>query len=167
MAVPLKMGEPEKSTSQMDGDMIESEKREGRVIVMRKVRCHECGKIYNFDVDDFCPRCGAFTQPPKSIAIDANGSVVRVDGINEKNHAGSFVHEELHEENRERKRMGLSRSTRRTAARPSSYQAAQSQQAQGSGRAKPAGFRWIFYVVAVIIALNILSAVLEYLYYWI
>lgn len=60
------------------------------------------------------PRCGAFTQPPKSTAIDADGSVIRVEGINEKNHVGSFVHEELHEENRERRRTGLSKGTRRT-----------------------------------------------------
>lgn len=76
---------------------------------MRKVKCEECGKVYNFDVDDFCPRCGAFNQPPKASAINADGSVIRLDGINEKNHAGSFVHEELHEENRERRRMGLSK----------------------------------------------------------
>ena len=82
---------------------------------MRKVKCEECGKVYNFDVDDFCPRCGAFNQPPKASAINADGSVIRLDGINEKNHAGSFVHEELHEENRERRRMGLSKGTRRTA----------------------------------------------------
>ncbi len=83
---------------------------------MRKVRCYECGKTYDYDTDDFCPKCGAFNQPPKSTTIDANGAVIRVDGINERGHAGSFVHEELHEENRERKRMGLSKGTRRTAA---------------------------------------------------
>lgn len=82
---------------------------------MRKVRCYECGKTYDYDTDDFCPKCGAFNQPPKSTTIDANGAVIRVDGINERGHAGSFVHEELHEENRERKRMGLSKGTRRTA----------------------------------------------------
>lgn len=76
---------------------------------MRKVRCYECGKTYDYDTDDFCPKCGAFNQPPKSTTIDANGAVIRVDGINERGHAGSFVHEELHEENRERKRMGLSK----------------------------------------------------------
>ena len=82
---------------------------------MHKVRCYECGKIYDFDQDDFCPRCGAFTQPPKSTVIDANGSVIRVDGLNERGHIGSFVHEELHEENRERRRTGLSKSVRRNA----------------------------------------------------
>jgi len=31
---------------------------------VRKVVCHDCRKRYDFDKDDFCPRCGAFTQPP-------------------------------------------------------------------------------------------------------
>ena len=31
---------------------------------MRKVCCEECGKKYDYDVDDFCPRCGAY-NPPK------------------------------------------------------------------------------------------------------
>ena len=26
---------------------------------MRKIRCYECGRRYDFDVDDFCPQCGA------------------------------------------------------------------------------------------------------------
>lgn len=74
---------------------------------MRKVKCYECGKTYNFDMDDFCPRCGAFNQPQRTMRIAADGSVVRNDGLNENNHQGSFVHAELHEENKERKRKGL------------------------------------------------------------
>ena len=46
---------------------------------MRKVRCYECGKTYDYDTDDFCPKCGAFNQPPKSTTIDANGAVIRVE----------------------------------------------------------------------------------------
>ena len=132
---------------------------------MRKVRCHECGKVYNFDAEDFCPRCGAFTQPPKSTAIDADGSVIRVEGINEKNHAGSFVHEELHEENRERRRMGLSKSARQTTAKPR-----QSWQSQSSAKGKTGKTNWVFWLVAVIIGLNILGSVLSslfgYFLYW-
>ena len=108
---------------------------------MRKVRCYECGKTYDYDTDDFCPKCGAFNQPPKSTTIDANGAVIRVDGINERGHAGSFVHEELHEENRERKRMGLSKGTRRTAAaapQPSVQRTASRQSGRQSGKAQPA-----------------------------
>ena len=70
---------------------------------VRKIICYECGKHYNYDVDDFCPRCGAFTQPERVHRIDAWGDVVRVEGINETNHKGSFVHAELHAENRKRK----------------------------------------------------------------
>ena len=65
---------------------------------MQKVRCYECGKQYDYDEDGFCPKCGAFNQPPRSTAIGADGSVVRADGLNERNHKNSFVHEELHEE---------------------------------------------------------------------
>ena len=70
---------------------------------MRKVQCHECGKRYDFDVDDFCPKCGAFTQPSRSVKIGIDGAVIRADGINEQNHKNSFVHAELHQENRKRK----------------------------------------------------------------
>ena len=76
---------------------------------MRKIRCYECGRRYDFDVDDFCPKCGAFNQPGKSVRIGADGAVVRSDGLNEKNHAGSFVHQEFHAENRVRKAVGLSK----------------------------------------------------------
>jgi len=31
---------------------------------MRRVRCYECGKSYDYDEEDFCPKCGAFNQPP-------------------------------------------------------------------------------------------------------
>lgn len=80
---------------------------------MRKVKCCECGKTYNFDIDDFCPKCGAFNQPPRTMRIAADGSVVRNDGLNESNHEGSFVHAELHEENKERKRTGLDKDLKR------------------------------------------------------
>ena len=32
-------------------------------ISMRMVHCEDCGKRYDYDVDGFCPRCGAFNQP--------------------------------------------------------------------------------------------------------
>ena len=33
---------------------------------MRKVTCADCGKRYDYDKDDFCPKCGSFNQPPDS-----------------------------------------------------------------------------------------------------
>lgn len=80
---------------------------------MRKVRCYDCGRSYDYDEEGFCPNCGAFNQPQRSLRIGADGSVIRVDGLNEVNHANSFVHRELHEEKRERRRVGLDKSVQR------------------------------------------------------
>ena len=69
---------------------------------MASVRCYECKKSYNYYEDAFCPRCGCFNQPPRASRIDATGNIFYHDGINEKNHTGSFVHKEYHTENRRR-----------------------------------------------------------------
>ena len=61
--------------------------------------CSECKKSYDYDVDDFCPRCGAYNQPPKTTSTAA----VRRDGINEQGHKGSFVHKEVHKEKAQRR----------------------------------------------------------------
>ena len=95
--------------------------------------------------------------------------MIRVDGINERGHAGSFVHEELHEENRERKRMGLSKGTRRTAAaapQPSVQRPASRQSGRQSGKAQPAVGKLIFWIFAAIIGLNILSSLVGLLLMW-
>ena len=65
---------------------------------MRRVKCEDCGKVYDFDTDDFCPRCGAFAFP-KGDRIGADGS---------------FLHEEYHSENRHRKATGLDRGADRS-----------------------------------------------------
>lgn len=89
---------------------------------MRQVICTECNKRYNFDTDDFCPRCGAFNPPKKKWGIDAAGNVVRVDGLNESNHTGSFVHKEVHSEKAARRAKGLDRdpvtSAKKISAQP-------------------------------------------------
>mgnify|MGYP000532997804 CR=1 FL=1 len=111
----------------------------------------------------------AVTDGTGKATIDANGAVIRVDGINERGHAGSFVHEELHEENRERKRMGLSKGTRRTAAaapQPSVQRTASRQSGRQSGKAQPAVGKLIFWIFAAIIGLNILSSLVGLLLMW-
>ena len=30
---------------------------------MRLVTCSECGKHYDYDKDDFCPKCGVYNPP--------------------------------------------------------------------------------------------------------
>ena len=74
---------------------------------MRIVKCYDCGRHYNYDEDGFCPRCGAFNQPAPIARVGADGSIVRVDGLSERGHTGSFTHKEYHEETKERKKSGL------------------------------------------------------------
>ena len=31
---------------------------------MRKVTCASCGRPYDYDSDDFCPKCGSYNSPP-------------------------------------------------------------------------------------------------------
>ena len=129
---------------------------------MRRVQCYECGKRYDFDVDDFCPRCGAFNPPGRSSRIDADGNVVRLDGLNEVNHRESFVHAELHEENKERRASGLSRGVKRSqekaAARP--VRTGQKRK-QTTPHSMGSIIKWI---ILAIIGLNILNGLVSTLF---
>ena len=138
---------------------------------MRRVRCYDCGKSYNYGEDCFCPNCGAFNQPQRSLRIGADGSVVRVDGINEANHAGSFVHQELHEEKRERRRIGLDKSAQRiqrtvsrpTASRPAPTAGIQSRdrrQSRQQGK-NPVGI--LVWILILIMLFNLLPRILFFL----
>ena len=130
---------------------------------MRKIRCYECGKSYDFDVDDFCPKCGAFNQPGKRTGIGAGGAVIRSEGINEKNHAGSFVHQEFHAENRVRKAVGLSKSVKRTvkaAQAPTKRHGTSSWQKKQKSSAQ-----YIIWIIAAVIFINVLSSILAALFH--
>ena len=35
---------------------------------MKMISCASCGKRYDPAVEELCPRCGAFNQPPRSAA---------------------------------------------------------------------------------------------------
>lgn len=132
---------------------------------MRKLRCYECGKIYDFDLDDFCPKCGAFNQPKHQIRMNADGTVSRVqepvirkDGINERNHAGSFVHRELHQENRVRKGTALTKTAKQPSVRPSPVKTRtagpiDSWKKKESGKTSPLESAKVFWWVAVAIIL--------------
>ncbi len=124
---------------------------------MRQIVCEDCGKRYDYGKDEFCPRCGAFNPPVKIWGMDAQGNVVRVDGVNENSHAGSFVHSEVHKEKRVRQARGMDWGGKkkqvpppRPAARPQSQGRTQSKNS-----AKP-GMSIIFWIVATIILVNML-----------
>ena len=80
---------------------------------MRRVKGEDCGRVYDFDTDDFCPRCGAFTFP-KGDRIGTDSSVVRVEEIRESNRKDSFLHAEYFVEKRRRKAAGLDRGADRS-----------------------------------------------------
>ena len=138
---------------------------------MQKVRCYDCGRSYDYDEDGFCPNCGAFNQPLRSLRIGADGSVVRVDGLNEANHTNSFVHQELHEEKRERRRVGLDKGVQRIQ-RPVSKPVP-----SGMSPAAVSGFRTgrqtrqqkgnpisvVVWVIILIVIFNLLSRIIFFL----
>ena len=123
---------------------------------MQQVQCYECGRRYDYDEDGFCPRCGAFNQPPRESRVSADGTVIRLAGLNEKNHADSFVHRELHSEKRQRRRTGLDKSVTRVP------------QAEPVSGAKKAGKmtlgKLIGWAVLAFTILNLLSGVLSRLF---
>ena len=46
---------------------------------MRKVTCASCGRPYDYDSDDFCPKCGSYNPPPdRAGARPAQAPPVRV-----------------------------------------------------------------------------------------
>ena len=141
---------------------------------MRRVICHECRKQYDFSVDDFCPRCGAFTQPPRSTRIDASGAVVRTDGLTEAYHRESFVHDELHRENRKRSGTWLEQEDtgngaavpKQTVVRPSlpGWDGKPAAGVFGSApKKKNAGL--VFWIILIIFLINFLSIVTSILFY--
>ena len=120
---------------------------------MQQVRCYECGRRYDYDEDGFCPKCGAFNQPPRGSRVSADGTVIRMDGLNEENHADSFVHRELHSEKRQRRRVGLDKSvTRIPRPEPAS-------KPKRAGKVTPG--KLIGWVIAAITVMNLLSGFLS------
>jgi len=130
---------------------------------MNMVRCEDCGRLYDYEEDGFCPKCGAFNQPPR------DKQEMRVDGVSEEGHAHSFFHREFHKEERERRHSGLDRSARRGAPEEKEQtvpaENAASRPIPGLRRPAPAGGRMsalITGVVFFIVLINLLRACAAY-----
>lgn len=124
---------------------------------MRKVRCADCGKTYDYDEDAFCPKCGAFNQPARGEGL---AQIRRVDGLSEAGHEGSFLHREFHEEERERRRRGLDQSGNRSRARRSTQSAASRSGRPSAQTNRKNPLSIIVWVIFAIIAFNVLSNLL-------
>ena len=42
---------------------------------MATIRCRSCGRIYDYNKQDMCPKCGAYNRPPRQEWVDAEGTV--------------------------------------------------------------------------------------------
>ena len=128
---------------------------------MRHIICEECKRRYDYDRDEFCPRCGAFNQPVKVWETDSQGNIRRVDGVNEQNHANSFVHREVHAEKRERRAKGMDQPRRPAQERPQPAR----RQAPASGTMPPKKdgmvvIKVIFWIIGIITLVNFLLPLL-------
>ena len=134
---------------------------------MRQIVCDECKKQYDYDRDEFCPRCGAFNQPVKLWTTDSQGNVRRVDGVNEQNHAGSFVHSEVHKEKRARQARGMDWSGKaRTAPRQRPVRPAV-QRPKQQKKSMPEVTKIFLWIVAILIITNFILPLLGLLFRWI
>ena len=129
--------------------------------MMQKVRCYECGKSYDYDEDAFCPRCGAFNLPGREHTVRVGELTEdRRDGLSEKGHSGSFLHQEFHNEERQRRRLGLDREeeTPRQAKQP-----AASAKNRGRGRVGMNPTAIFVTIFSLIVFIQLIFALLAYI----
>ena len=131
---------------------------------MRQIVCEECKKRYDYDREEFCPRCGAFNQPFKTWTTDSQGNVRRVDGVNEQNHAGSFVHREVHKEKQVRQAVGMDQKAKPAVQRPPQpVRPAAQRPAKQTGNMS-AGVKALLWIVAAIFIINFVLPLLSLLF---
>ena len=42
---------------------------------MAAIRCKACGRVYDYNKQGMCPKCGAYNRPPRRERVDPDGSV--------------------------------------------------------------------------------------------
>lgn len=123
---------------------------------MIKIVCEECRKTYDYEKDDFCPRCGAYNQPRRTAA-----AAVRQDGLNESGHAGSFAHREVHTEKAVRRAVGLDRPQKKSQDRPAARRP-QTSPAQKKAPERRSGASVAAVVVWIIIVIQLLRLLFNF-----
>ena len=46
---------------------------------MAVIRCKACGRLYDYEKQGMCPKCGAYNRPPRRERVDPDGSVHYLD----------------------------------------------------------------------------------------
>lgn len=130
---------------------------------MRQIVCEDCKKHYDYDKNEFCPRCGAFNQPVKTWTTDSQGNVRRVDGVNEQNHAGSFAHSEVHKEKRIRQIKGMDKGGRLKTAGREQYQTVAHWKYEAKTKGEKRAMSGIVVVVWIVVAIIFFNVLLPLL----
>ena len=42
---------------------------------MATLRCKSCGRVYNYEKNGTCPKCGAYNRPPRKEIVEADGTI--------------------------------------------------------------------------------------------
>lgn len=42
---------------------------------MATIRCKSCGRVYQYEKNGTCPKCGAYNRPPRKEIVEADGSI--------------------------------------------------------------------------------------------
>ena len=127
---------------------------------MRRIICEDCKKSYDYDKEEFCPRCGAYNQPTKTWSTDSQGNVIRVDGLNESTHAKSFAHREVHKEKSVRKTTGLDWTRRAQPKRPVTPPRPTQRTQSAQKQQFPERLKMFFWLLAIILLLNLILPVI-------
>ena len=48
---------------------------------MAVIRCKACGRVYDYNKQGMCPKCGAYNRPPRRERVDPDGSVHFVESL--------------------------------------------------------------------------------------
>lgn len=122
---------------------------------MALLRCKACGKLYSYEKEGFCPKCGAYNRPPRKEWVDADGSVHymkqrQADSGAVPHHDGKKV---CFEQETERPR-------RKAAVNwTEAYQTVQKAAANGSMRRSINSGRGIFIAIAAVVAALIIGSI--------
>lgn len=61
---------------------------------MATIRCRSCGRIYDYNKQDMCPKCGAYNRPPHRERVDPDGTVHFVEDQSIPPRRGKVCYEE-------------------------------------------------------------------------
>lgn len=71
-----------------------AEKRRKGGLAMATIRCRSCGRIYDYNKQDMCPKCGAYNRPPHRERVDPDGTVHFVEDQSIPPRRGKVCYEE-------------------------------------------------------------------------